>query len=303
MQISSSVRVLGNRHFNIYLAGAGEMAVIEGGVSRAIPVLARQINEIRGLGGVSRLVLMHAHFDHVCGLPGLKELFPAARVAASAKAAAVLAKPSVVSGFFREDGAMTAALNDQDGDSGRQDPGVEFIPPATLPVDEIIPDGAVWRLGPDFSLHFNQAPGHSPCSLMAYCPEEEVLFSSDSAGFPVDDRMVFPIFFDGYHAYVRTIRKMLDLPVSVLAGAHEEIINGRQRVREFLLRALEWAESTRSMVLEAGGRGVDREQLAGKLFSRFYRGRLRMYTAENIMICCRLIVKRSVEAGEGSAGP
>lgn len=302
MQISSSVRVLGNRHFNVYLAGAEEKAVIEGGVSGVIPVLSRQINEMQA-GGVTRLVVMHAHFDHVCGLPGLRGLFPAARAAASAKAAAVLAKPSVVSGFFREDEAMTATLKDLDGDDGRPEPGGGFIPPATLPVDEIIPEETVWRLGSNFSLRFSPAPGHSPCSLMAYSPEEEVLFSSDSAGFPVDGRMVFPIFFDGYHAYVQTIRKMLDLPVKVLAGAHEEIITGRPRVRECLLRALDWAESTRAMVSEADGGGADREQLAGELFSRFYRGRLRMYTAENIMICCRLIVKRSVEAGEGSAGP
>lgn len=301
MQISSSVKVLGNCHFNVYLAGTEEKVVIEGGVSGVIPALSRQVNDMGGPGGVSRLVVMHAHFDHVCGLPGLKGFFPAAGVAASARAASVLAKPAVVSGFFREDRAMTATLRDMDGDGHPQDSGGEFIPPATLTVDEIIPEGAVWRLGPNFSLQFSPAPGHSPCSLMAYSPEEEVLFSSDSAGFPVDKLMVFPIFFDGYHAYVQTIRKMLDLPVSVLAGAHEEIVTGRRQVRESLRRALDWAESTRAMVEEAVSRGVDREKLAGEIFSRFYRGRLRMYTVENIMVCCRLIIKRSIDAGEGSA--
>ncbi|MCL6611391.1 MAG: MBL fold metallo-hydrolase [Peptococcaceae bacterium] len=302
MHISSSVRVLGNGHFNLYLAGGEEKVIIEGGVSGVVPALRRQVNELRAAGEVSRLVVMHAHFDHVCGLPGLKGIFKTARTAASAKAAEVLAKPAVVAGFFREDESMTAALKDlAGGESGAAEPGEIFSPPPTLAVDEVIPEEAVWRLGPNFSLHFYRAPGHSPCSLTAYSPEEEILFSSDSAGFPVDSRTVFPIFFDGYLPYVQTIKSMLDLPVTVLAGAHEEIITGRRQVRAYLQSAVDWAESTRSMVEDAVKRGTDRERLAEDIFMRFYHGRLKIYTVENIMLCSRLIVRRALEAAEKAA--
>lgn len=302
MYISSSVRLLGNGHFNVYLVGGEEKAVIEGAVSGVIPVLDQQVKEIRGADEVSRLVAMHAHFDHVCGLPGMRAVFSRARTAASEKAAGVLAKPSVVANFFREDAAMTGALNSAAGgqDGGGAGSAKDFVPPQTITVDEIIPDGAVWQLG-RCSLHFSRAPGHSPCSLTAYCPEEEVLFSSDSAGFPVDGRMVFPIFFDGFGAYVKTLKSMLDLPVAVLAGAHEEVVSGRRQVRSYLRSAVDWAEKTRSRVEEAVKGGVDQEALARQLFDQFYHSRLKIYTPENIMLCCRLIVKRSIEDAESSA--
>lgn len=298
MLISTSVFALGNRHFNVYLAGGEEKVVIEGAVSAAAPAVRRQAGELGGIAGVSRLVVMHAHFDHVCGLPALKGIFPGASTAASAKAAEVLAKPSVVENFFREDAAMTAALGGRDGDEGG-----EAKAPQTIAVDEIIPDGTVWRLGPNFSLRFFRAPGHSPCSLAAYSQEEEVLFSSDSAGFPVDQKTSFPIYFEGYPAYVETIKRMLDLPVEVLAGGHEEIITGRRRIRAYLDLALDWAERTMTRTAEAAARGADPEDLAREIFSRFYHGQLKIYSRENIMLCSRLIVKRSLEAAERQGRP
>lgn len=110
MFISNSVRLLGNGHFNIYLAGGEEKVIIEGAVSGVIPLLDRQVKETRSGGEVSRLVAMHAHFDHVCWLPGMSRIFPGARTAASEKAADVLSRPSVVAHFFREDRAMTGIL-------------------------------------------------------------------------------------------------------------------------------------------------------------------------------------------------
>ncbi|MHB8919215.1 MAG: MBL fold metallo-hydrolase [Desulfocucumaceae bacterium] len=299
MHISPSVRVLGNRRFNIYLAGSEQKVLVEGGVSGVVRLIKHQVYESGEAGEVGRLVLMHAHFDHVCGVPGLKGVFPSARTAASARAAEVLSKPSVVGHFFREDEAMTGTLEATGGawiaGGACRD---QFDPPQTIIVDDVIRDGAVWQLDTGSSLRFSLAPGHSPCGLMAYSPEEEVLFSSDSAGFPVDDRTVFPIFFDGYHAYVNTIRSMMDLPVKVLAGAHEEIMTGPGKVRGYLQSALDWAVRTRCLVEELAAGGMDREDLANRIFNQFYHGALKMYTVDNIMVCCRLIVRRSLEAAE-----
>ncbi|MFZ5632495.1 MAG: MBL fold metallo-hydrolase [Bacillota bacterium] len=305
MIISQSVRLLGNGHFNIYLVGSGRTVVLECGVSGVVPAVARQVKENGWADQVSHLVVMHAHFDHVCGLPGMTGVFSRAETVASARAADVLARPKVVARFFHEDEAMTRTLDalagrTHGGDAG---PGRVADPPETLKVDRIIEGEEVWQLGPGLSLHFTGAPGHSPCSLMAYCPQEEVLFSSDSAGFPVDSRTVFPIFFDGYRSYVQTIKRMMDLPVSVLAGAHGEVIRGRRQVMDYLRSALDWAESTRASVEKEVGRGADQEALARQVFARFYHGRLKIYTEENIMTCSRLIVRRSIEAEERQCRP
>ena len=298
MKIGESVRVLGNSHFFIYLAGTAQRIVLEGGVSGVIPVVRQQVREMPGvIDEVSCLVVMHAHFDHVCGLPGLAQVFTKARTAASSKASDVLSKPGVVAGFFEQDEAMTTTLKElgeyAGGDETLSEQALSRV--ETIKIDQLINEGSVWHLGNGFSLNFVRAPGHSPCSMMAYCPQEEILFCSDSAGFPVDGEYVFPIFFDGYAAYTETIRSMLDLPVTVLAGAHEEIVRGRREVRAYLQRSLDWAEKTQAMVVENISRGISREKMAQNIFNLFHHGRLKIYTPENIMLCSRLIVKRSIE--------
>ncbi|MFZ5648594.1 MAG: MBL fold metallo-hydrolase [Bacillota bacterium] len=294
MLISKSVRVLGNDHFHLYLAGSERKILIEGGVSGIIPIVRQQIKEMGQSGQpVSHIVVMHAHFDHVCGIPGLREIFTQAKTSASEKAAEILARPKIVAVFFREDKAMTHIIH---GDSGGAFTGEA---PEIIDIQNIIRDGTVFTLGKYFSLQFMSAPGHSPCSMMAYCPEEEILFSSDSAGFPVEKSMVFPIFFDGYSDYIKSIKRMMEIPVSVLAAAHEEIISGRRQVRDYLQMSIEWAEKTRELVIKERKRGTGTDELSGKILDMFYRGRLKIYTRDNVKICSELIVKRSIEAEEG----
>lgn len=294
MYIGRSVRVLGNDHFRLYLAGLDDKVLIEGGVSGILPVVRRQAAVMApDASHVGRIVVMHAHFDHVCGIPGLLEIFTKARTWGSAGAAEVMSRPKITAGFFSQDTEMSRTLG---VDAGAVRSGGE---PPKIDIQNIINDGAEWALGKGFSLRFTSTPGHSPCSLTAYCPEEEILFSSDSAGFPVEKNMVFPIFFDGYRDYVQSIKRMMKIPVSVLAGAHEEIITGRRQVREYLQMALDWAEKTREFVVREKRSGTGREELSQKIYDWFYRGRLKIYTRQNIMLCSGLIVKRSLEAGEG----
>ncbi|MFZ5649227.1 MAG: MBL fold metallo-hydrolase [Bacillota bacterium] len=294
MYIGMSVRVLGNDHFRIYLAGLESKVLIEGGVSGIIPVVRQQANAMgREASHVSQVVVMHAHFDHVCGIPGLLEIFTQAETSGSAIAAEILSRPKIVAGFFREDSEMSRTLG---GDAGGACAGGGL---PKIDIQNIIRDGTVWTLGKGFSLRFAYAPGHSPCSMTAYCPEEEILFSSDSAGFPVEKNMIFPIFFDGYWDYVQSIKRMMEIPVSVLAGAHEEIVFGQRQVKDYLQMALDWAEKTKEFVIRENRRGRGREELSKKIYDMFYRGRLKIYTRENIMLCSGLIVKRSIEAEKG----
>ncbi|MHB8157710.1 MAG: MBL fold metallo-hydrolase [Desulfocucumaceae bacterium] len=296
MYNGDSVRVLGNSHFRIYLIGSEQKILLECGVSGVVPLVKSQVEE-KSCKRVGHLVAMHAHFDHVCGIPGLQGIFSEAVTAASQKAAEVLSRLSVLERFFKEDAAMTETLQGLNHTGCEVGGGAgSFTPPAGITVGRVINDGELWQLGTGLSVHFSLAPGHSPCGLVAYCPEKEILFSSDSAGFPVDKKTVFPIFFDGYQAYVQTLKRMMDLPVTVLAGAHEDIINGRREVADYLHLALAWAEEIREEIIDGLRRGIDRETLARRIFDRFYRGNLKIYTGENIMLCSRLIVKRAEES-------
>ncbi|TYO97313.1 MBL fold metallo-hydrolase [Desulfallas thermosapovorans] len=290
MRLTEQVTVLGNRHFHIYAVGAGPAVWLEGAVSAVVPTVAGQVQSGVAKGTVSHLVIMHAHFDHVCGIPGLRRLFPGARVAASATAREVLQRSRVVNHFFAEDAAMTRVLHNEGFLTG-----APATAASSIDVDEVIEDGACWEIAPVVNLQFYHAPGHSPCSIVAYQPEGEVLFSSDCAGFPIDDKHLFPIFFESYEKYINTINRLADLPVRILAGAHEQIIQGPKQVREFWALARTEAERVREKIIVLLQRGLDEQAVAGQLFNHYYTGNLRIYSVQNIRLCCNLLVRRVKE--------
>ncbi|MBF7082429.1 MBL fold metallo-hydrolase [Desulfallas sp. Bu1-1] len=290
MRLADHVTVLGNRHFYLYAVGSGPAVILEGGVSAVVPAVAKQAETAVSPGEVGHLVVMHAHFDHVCGIPGLRKIFPNARVAGSAEAGKVLRRSKIVARFFREDAAVTGAMREQGLLEGPPGPAAE-----TMEIDREINDGEKWDLGQGVTLYFYHAPGHSPCSIMAYLPGGEVLFSSDSAGFPISDNRLFPIFFAGYGDYLKTIDRMRELPVQILAGAHEQIVRGREQVRRFLDLARAEAERLRETVVDARRRGLDVQATAGLLFEQYYTGNLLIYSEQNIRLCCEILTRRSLE--------
>lgn len=78
----------------------------------------------KGRGLSKAHFIPHAHFDHVCGVPGLKEAFPHLQVLASGPAAKVLGKEKVVTGFFNEDRVFIENLQ-------KKKRGAESITPGT----------------------------------------------------------------------------------------------------------------------------------------------------------------------------
>ncbi|AGL00934.1 MBL fold metallo-hydrolase [Desulfoscipio gibsoniae] len=294
MYLTEQITVLGNRHFRIYAVGKNPAVLLEGAVSAVVPAVAGQVQSSDIAPSINHLVIMHAHFDHVCGMPGLRQLFPGARVAASAKARDVLQRSKVVAHFFAEDAAMTRVLCNE----GYLTETAGIAAPATIDVDDVIEDGMCWEPSPGVRLQFYHAPGHSPCSLVAYLPEGEVLFSSDCAGFPIDNNRLFPIFFESYEKYVSTINRLADLPVSILAGAHEQIIQGSKQVREFWNLARTEAEWAREKIILLLQKGLDEMSVVEELFEYYYTGNLRIYSEQNIRLCCSLLVRRVKETIE-----
>ncbi|WP_027365803.1 MBL fold metallo-hydrolase [Desulfotruncus alcoholivorax] len=291
MHLTDNIVVLGDRHFPIYLLGADRAVILEGGVSSVVPLIKRQVEQLKKPIKIDYTVIMHAHFDHICGIPGLRKLFPEMKVAATEESAKILQRPKIVANFFKED----AALLEAQGDGQNPSDTMPELPPETIKVDRIIKDGEQWQLDGK-NINFYQAPGHSYCSIMAYIPEDQVLFCSDSTGFPIDDKRIFPIYFTGYKDYLATIEKMKSFPISILACAHERIIHGEKLVKEYLSLAISEAEKVMSCVVGAWRRGEDQKTISSVLFNKFYTGNLKIYSEQNIKMCCDLLAIRSLQA-------
>lgn len=295
-QISNSVYLLGNKYFKSYLVQGEKCALVEGGVSWSAPDLVQQLG---GMGitnvDLQYLIIPHAHFDHVCGIPSLKEAFPQLKILATAYAAKILEKEKVVSVFFNEDRALSENLaqNEQG-----QKVVSKTVPPAVINVDRVISEGEQLDLDKGCTLDFILIPGHSPCSMAPYLPSEQVLFASDSAGYPLDED-IFPMYFAGYEDYVVSLHRMLSIEVSVLACPHEFLIMGKEDVRSYLNRSLAKTLQVHEFILEAERTGKSREDISQELFDRFYKKGLANQSATNIKGCTDLLVRRSLETVTG----
>lgn len=290
MRISEQVIQLGNRHFNYFVAGQEETAIIECGVSGGVVSFRRQWKQLNRKPEVRYLLASHAHFDHVCGIPSLHDLFPEAHVLASAEAQRVLAKPKIVRNFFHQDRRMSEVLATE---------GILGEIPAspqkeTIQIDQIIGEGDEISLHGGTKLRVIEAPGHSPCSLAFYLPQDQVMFVSDSGGFQISVNSLFPIFFQGYELYLETIKRLKGFPARVLAVPHEKIWVGEQ-VEDFYNRAINEAQKAYTNIERMLDSGMDEGTIKDHLFADYYREDLKIYTPENIAVCVDLLVRRVKE--------
>jgi len=281
---------LGNRHFNYFVIGQEEAAIIECGVTGGVISLNRQWLQLQRKPAIRYLIASHAHFDHVCGIPALQELFPEASVLASAEARKVLGKTKIVQNFFAQDEKMSAVLAAE----GILEETPVSPQPDSIGVDQVIGEGGEIQLRGGLKLRVIDAPGHSPCSLAFYLPQEQVMFVSDSGGFQISDDSLFPIFFQGYELYQETLKRLRRFPTRVLAIPHEKILI-QGEVQAFYDRAIKTAQDAYATIERMLNSGLDEEAIKRDLFSYYYRGNLRIYTAENITTCVDLLVRRVKE--------
>ena len=288
-QLTDHVSVFGNDHIRHYMVGEYQNVLIECGVAASARQLAKQLSD-SDRPGPDKILAMHAHFDHVCGIPELKRQFPDAEVLASPAAAKVLDNLKLVAGFFDQDRQIARHIETETSAVDTAQPLREN----QIAVDRIVNDGDRIALKGSGNLELIAAQGHSPCSLAAWFEKDRVLFVSDALGFQVTDDIIFPVFFYAYRPYIETIQRLANYPADVLAFPHERIWQGRD-VKSIFSRALSAARELREEILSEVNKGRDLPDLEQTLFDRFYRGNLRIYTPENIRLCVELLVRRSIE--------
>ncbi|HWQ89923.1 MAG TPA: MBL fold metallo-hydrolase [Desulfitobacteriaceae bacterium] len=293
-KVADKVYLLGDHYYQAYLVRGKKCAIVETGLSYTVPKIVSRLAEL-GISPeeVQYLVITHAHFDHVCGAPGLQKAFPEAQTLASAVAARVVSKENVVANHFKED---RETVNNLIARGLLQDYDTSFQPPATVRVDRIMNEGDVVELGDDCSLTFYMTPGHSPCSMSIYLAEEEVLFPSDCLGYPFSNMDIFTMYLSSYRDYLNSIRKVTGLDTSVLALPHAPAILQKENVRNFMHHSLAIAQEVHHHIIQSYHKGHSFEDLSLELFKRYYKENWAVQSEENMRVCTDLVVRRSLEA-------
>jgi glyoxylase-like metal-dependent hydrolase (beta-lactamase superfamily II) len=274
--------ILGHPYFHIYLIkGKNASALVEMDISSTADTVIAQLSSL----GVrpDYLIVTHPHSDHIAGLDALKQAFPHAVVIAGQGAAAFLDHPKTVESLILEDRHMSSFMLDRGLVSNR--PAIRKAP--SISGCTVIVGGDDLDLG-EVKINFVDARGHSPGNILIHIPVLSAVLASDSLGYRLSGLGFFPIFFTGYADYMATIDTIESLKPEILGLAHNGIIQGPD-IKKTLQEAREAAQGIMARILHDRR---DDEAVVQDLLREYYRDELTLYTGENIMGCCRLLVRR-----------
>jgi cyclase len=194
-----------------------------------------------------RLVLTHAHGDHVLGAAALA----GGEVFAHSAATAVIRRQ--LPGWAQRSGESVAETE------------ARVIRPTITFTSELRIDlgGRTARLFP--------TPGHSEDSICLFLEEEHVLFAGDTVV-----TGIVPAIGDGNGAVLETsLRRLLALEIDLLVPGHGPVRRGREAVRDWLAWMIDYLTGVRAFARAALARGEQPEAVADAVtYERFIGNRL-----------------------------
>jgi ribonuclease/clavin/mitogillin len=183
---------------NTYIIGTGERPILLDtgvGVAKWAELLPIGLRELARTDQLGRVVLTHAHQDHIGGMKDVNRIFGKLEV---------LKKPWPT-------------------------PGPDVV--AGVPLTEIDHGAQVETEGATLEAVFT--PGHAPDHLCYYLPEEKALFTGDvvlGAG-----TTIIPDETGDLGQYMDSLRRLLALDVEKIYPAHGPVIrNAKQKLREYI---------------------------------------------------------------------
>ncbi len=255
--ITESILLLGREESNVYLLKGTENTIVGGGMITIVPDILEQLAAF-GIeeSKITRLLILHTHFDH-CGIaPFFAKRWPQLKVVASTRGKELLANPKVVQSISFLNKALIAegSMDEKAKELDLTFDGVE--------VDETVEGGDVVNWG-GVELEIIDAQGHSSDSIAAYMPLEKALFASDAGGIPFGDD-VFAAGNSNFTKYQETLERFSQYDVDIHLAEHYGAFTGED-ARKFMPRSIEAARETRQLMEESYRRTGDAEESTKEL--------------------------------------
>jgi len=263
-KVTEGLWCLGREESCVYLLEGGDDAMlISGGMAYLVPTLLEQFS-LFGIdpARISRVLILHAHFDHVGIVPYFKRRNPRIQLLASARAWEILQMPKAISTIneFSRDGARRMGLEEV---YGQYD--LDWGPDIQ---GETVRDGDRIWVGA-FEGRVLETPGHSSCSISLYVPELEALFPSDGGGIPYKEGILASGNSD-FTQYQGSLHRLLDLPVRFLCADHYGYVTGEE-ARGYIQRSIEEAARQRATMEAVYLKTGEIDTAAKRLMEEFYK--------------------------------
>lgn len=299
-ELTQNLWMLGTTEYPLYLdRGDGSGAIFEGGIGPLGPLLENQLAELQiGPGGLSQIVLTHAHPDHVMAVPVLKRLFPQAAVLGSSVSAGALGDEKTMAVFEKLDGMLAGSLRKQGliaADAPDDSSEHDKAPADNITVDRVIGEGDTVEVGPGAVYQVLETPGHSPCSLSFFDAERRVLIISDASGYYMPAHNTWwPNYFADYGQYVASLERLAELEAKLLCLSHNGAIQGPDAVAEYFAGALDTTRRYHTRILEEAASGKSPREIGESLGQEIY-DRTPLLPLEFFQKNCGLMAKLSLK--------
>lgn len=262
-KICDGLWCLGCEESRVYLLeGRDSSMIISGGVSYIVPEVLRQMEESAiDEGRVDKLLILHAHFDHVGIVPFFKRRHPGMEIYASSRAWEILRMPKAIE-TINQFSRMVATRMGMEEPCSRYD-----LDWGDDIAGRTVSDGDLLDLG-DIQVRILETPGHSSCCLAAYVPALKALFPSDGAGIPFKETII-AAGNSNYTQYQRSLERLQVLDVRLVCADHYAYMEGEE-ARDFISRCIEVARENRMEMEETYCRTRDVDAAARELNDRFH---------------------------------
>ena len=257
-RVTERITLLGRKESCIYLLdGGSEYAMLGGGMTYVIPDVLSQLAN-RGIDArkISRIIILHAHIDHVGIVSFFKRRWPWLTITASQRARENLLKPKMAKAILDFN---TLLLSQAHMAERASEFGLDL---ENIEVDEVVKEGDIIACG-DRTLEIIETPGHSSCSIAVYIREEKALMASDAGGVPFGDQ-IFTAANSNFDQYQASLEKMARYPALVHMAEHYRAFTDED-ARQFLPRSIASAKTTRTLIEESLKRTGDVDQTVAEI--------------------------------------
>lgn len=296
-KVKKGLWFLGREETGVYLLeGRHESMVISGGMSYIVPDLLQQMTDFNiDERRITKLLILHSHFDHIGIVPFLKRRLPQIEVYASERSWEILTMEkatrtinefsrTVATRMRREDVYSAYDLEWRDDITGKR-----------------VHEGDRIDLG-EVTVSILEIPGHSSCSIAAYVPAWKVLFPTDGGGIPFRETIVTSGN-SNYTRYQESLEKLKDLEVDYYCADHYGYVTGEE-AREFIPKTIETAKEHRAEIEKAYRSMGDIDEVAKAMVSSFYHENGGYFLSPEISLgVYRQMVRHIASAMEGKALP
>lgn len=271
-KINDHIEMLGSAEIPFYLVKGKEWAIIDAGVSAAVPLLFEQFKNYPEIQNkLKYLILTHSHFDHTGALPALLFKFPQVKVLASEVTKEVFSKPKALEYIKGMNSAIAKFA------------GIELdkICPKDVPyrVDRTIKEPDEIDLGDNLLLKVYNAPGHSRCSLVLFLLPDKALFSGEAIGFYNQKDQILPEALSSFSDYINSLKKASELNPDIICLPHGGVLTNDDAKNYFTLALSCTMKFQDELKAKIKSSKTD-DEILNEMSDKYYRGKITLQPKE-----------------------